>query len=496
MLQAIGLSYEPSPIVGPLFQNLDVSLGACETVVLMGNNGAGKTKLLEILAGITIPARGHVIRVPKCRVGYLPQDVDVDFRGTLADYLFSGTEGLTSGLLARACARMGLESTLLERDYSRLSVGERIRATLGRIMLDEPTVLLLDEPTNHLDAAGRRWLIDFLDSSRTACLMVSHDRAVINSIADRVLLLADGRLQEFKGGYDEMTQALALAREAQRERYDAQRQEAERLRRASEQMSVRAARITKKKKGKELDGAAKPFYAAVEARMQARAKAVRTRLSQSMQVRVEKPYEEDAVAISFNTRPLRHSDALAVRGLSKSFGTHSLFDDLAMTAGKGDRIAVLGGNGAGKTTLLKILAGEIEPDRGEVNWAPEAIPTFLSQERTRLDLDLPVIEALNHPGPDQDRFVRTLLARLRIRGEAADKPMRALSVGERTKAELVSVLMTEANVLLLDEPTNHLDIDSLEALESALRDFKGAILFTSHDAAFVERLATEVIHLG
>lgn len=494
MLQAFGLSFEPSPLVGPLFTDLRISVDAGETVVLMGKNGTGKTKLLEILAGRFQPSAGRVVRDSRCRIGYLPQDIDLDFAGSLREFLEVG-ESDAEGALMRSCAQMGIDPESLDLDYSRLSVGERIRASIARLLIDEPTVLLLDEPTNHLDVGGRTWLCDFLERSRLACLMVSHDRAVINRIANRVLVLDDGRLSEYSGGYDEMIQARELQEDRQRATYARQVAEERRLKAAAEKMSQNAARMMKKRPGKVIDKGAMGFYTAKEARMQSRASAVKARVAQAVQSRIDKPHEDESVAISFNTKPLRHSDALSVRKLSKSFAGKELFSDLSFTLGPGERIALAGANGAGKTTLMRILLGEELPDGGEVAWSPDAQPAFLSQERNSLDLDANLLDALAPVGPEQSHFVRTLLARLRMRGESAHKPMRALSVGERTKAELVAILMTPANVLLLDEPTNHLDVDSLEALEEALRQFDGSILFTSHDQAFIERVATATISL-
>lgn len=494
MLQAFGLAYEPSPLAGELFHNVNLTLDPGEVVVLVGKNGIGKTKLIEILAGLVEPKRGRVVDGAGCAIGYLPQDVDLDFAGSLREFLAEDADAAHAAAMARACARLGLDPDRLDQAYASLSVGERVRAALARVLLDEPTVLLLDEPTNHLDLPARQWLVRFLKSARQAVLMVCHDRAVANEVADRVLELAGGELHEYAGGYDDMLEAKRLRDARLREAYERQTAEERRLKNAVEKTLQEAARMTRKPTGRTYDPKHKAFYAGKEAKLDRRARAIRSRAELVHENRVEKPFEEDAASLAFPTRPLRYFDALNVRDLRKAYGERLLFDRLSFTLERGERLAVLGPNGAGKTTLFRILLGEEAPDAGEARWATDAQPAFLSQDRAALDRDRTVLEALD-PAPDRERFVRTVLARLRIRGDAVHKPMRALSVGERTKVELASLLMTPANVLLLDEPTNHLDVDSLEALEEALREFPGSVLFTSHDRAFIERTANGVVTL-
>jgi ATPase subunit of ABC transporter with duplicated ATPase domains len=253
----------------------------------------------------------------------------------------------------------------------------------------------------------------------------------------------------------------------------------------------RAEAITKPPTGRTYDPRQKAYYRGVQARMAKRAAAIRSRVVHGREDLVDKPYEGDSLALEFPARPLRSEEVLRARGLRKAYGDRVLFDGLALTLDRGSRVAVLGPNGAGKTTLFRILLGEEPPDAGDVTWASDAKVAVLSQARDALDLDLPAHRAIAGE-PD---FVRTALARLGLRGEVATRPVSVLSVGERTKAEIVAMLATGANVLVLDEPTNHLDLASMEALEAALAEFPGAVLFTSHDRAFVERVATEVIAL-
>jgi ATPase subunit of ABC transporter with duplicated ATPase domains len=347
-----------------------------------------------------------------------------------------------------------------------------------------------------LDIEAREWLIRFLQGTRQAVLMVCHDRAVVNATADRVLELANGTLTEYSGNYDDMVRLKEVRNARQRETYEKQLAEERRLKNSVEKTHQVASSMTKRPTGRTYDPKAKAFYAGKEAKLDRRAKAIRSRAEQVRERLVEKPFEEESTALRFFAKPLRHPDALTVRGLRKSYGERELFGNLSITLGRGERVAVVGPNGAGKTTLFRILLGEENPDAGTVEWTSDAAPAFLSQARNALDPEKTILEALDPVGEEQIRFVRTLLARLRIRGDAVHKPVGVLSVGERTKVELVSMLMSPANVLLLDEPTNHLDVDSMDALESALKEFPGSVIFTSHDATFVERTADTVVRIG
>ncbi len=495
MLQAFQLSFSPDPRVGPLFEQLDFSLAPGEKVALVGRNGAGKSLLLSILAGRLTPDRGRVVSGGE-RIAYLPQDFDHGFDGTLAELLARECPDAPDYVVAKTLHRLGLDSARLRQSYSTLSLGERMRGTLAALLAGEPDVLLLDEPTNHLDTTVKVWLESFLRTSPEAVLLVCHDRMVINAVADRVVELDRGTLVSYTGNYADMLAQKQDRDARQRASWERHREEDRRLRNAAEQMLQAGANVTKKPKNRTFDPAAKPFYAAKQARMDKVAKGILARVKRVRSDTPDKPFEPDAIELEFPSRPLRSPEAVAVRGLRKAYGAQVLFEKLNLTLCRGARIAVVGPNGAGKTTLFRILRGEESADDGTVVWASDARVATLSQARDALDPTQPAIRALASRDSEAQQFARTALARLGMRGDLAERPIGVLSVGERTKVEIVAMLLTGANVLMLDEPTNHLDLASLDALESALVEFPGAILFTSHDRWFVDRVATETVTLG
>jgi ATPase subunit of ABC transporter with duplicated ATPase domains len=530
MLQARGLSFTPSLTAPKLFDNLDISIAPGECVALVGPNGAGKSKLIQILAGVLHPAGGYVC--PRPRIGYLPQDFDFDFAGSLEAYLFlrvgqpalvrlaeiealmtKGDDVLdayaeavaeaesdecrkTRAAIRRSASRLGISAEMYDRRFDTLSLGERIRATIAALLVDEPEILLLDEPTNHLDVAARTWFESFLDSCPQGVLFACHDRETVDRVADRVLELDRGSLTAYTGGYSEMMHEKTLKFEQQMDAFERAKQEERRLKNSAEKTLQRAATMTRKPTNQTYDPKQKSFYAGKQKALDARAKAILKRVEHSKREPADKPFLADGVSLTFPAQPLRSGTALVVRNLGIQFGDRWLYRNVAITLEARSRVAIVGNNGSGKTTLFRALLGEIQPTTGIIEWAPSARISYLSQGREALNHDLEIVEALGADSPTQRQFTRTMLACLGIRGDNAHKRVGVLSVGERTKAELVGILASPANILLLDEPTNHLDLPALEALEEALRQFPGAILFTSHDRRFVERLATDIVTLS
>lgn len=487
MLQGFNLSLTVDPRVGPLFTNIDISVGDGEKVALVGRNGVGKTRLLRILAGLDQPTSGRVVLSNGAVIAYLPQDFDHGFEGTLVD-LFD----VPYHALAKASSQIGLDTDLLHEPYQQLSLGERMRGTIAGLLATEPTILLLDEPTNHLDSEAKAWLTGFLKDCRESVLLVCHDRAILNQVPEKVVELTRTGLNVYAGNYSAMLEQKQTTEARQQREWEEHRAETRRLKNVAETIKQRAVKTGKKPPGNNYSAAAKPFYEAKKARVEKQSKAVLARVEREIKDGPEKPHAGDALKIEFPTKPLRSAIPLHVRGLAKGFGDRTLFEELDITLESRARLAIVGPNGSGKTTLLRVLTGDMEPDAGVVEWSSDVAIATLSQARTAVPMDEPAGQAV---GGDL-QLARTLLACLGMRGEIGGRLVQKLSVGERTKVEIALMIMRGANVLILDEPTNHLDIPSLVALEDALIDFPGVVIFVSHDPEFVDRLATDILTLG
>ena len=478
LLQAIHISVELDRLSGPLFSGLDLSVSRGDKVALVGANGSGKSTLLRTLIGDIQPSAGRVIQTKGCMVALLPQDLP-DLVDSQMQEWEARKGGLTEGL-------PGIESAGV------LSPGERMRLAIGALLSEDPDILLLDEPTNHLDLPAREWLESFLRACPQGVLVVTHDRSFADAVAGRVLELEGGRLHEYAGGYSDMLHQKSVRIEREQERYERERSELRRLKNSAEKTLQRAGQMTRAPEGERNIRISAPYYAGLQKKLDKRAKAIRTRVQQLTDRVVEKPFVPDALRLRFPTAPLRSAYAIQARGLSKAFGDRVLFKDLALDVAAGERVAVIGANGSGKSTLIRGLLDPAGLDAGEVAWGSGARPALLTQERNPGDPAWTVLGALDE---FDEESIRTALGGLGMRGDAAEKRLGVLSVGERSRVELVRILLSGANVLLLDEPTNHLDLPSLEAMEEALESFKGSVIFASHDRRFIETFADQVVRL-
>jgi len=506
-----------------IFEGVDGVVRDGDKVGIVGGNGAGKSSLLRILAGLDDPDGGRVVTARGTRIAYLAQDAVPDESLSLRSVVQSAfariaadeaeVRRLETALSAAADAgdvdeqerlmrrygaaretfdrhggeglqrRMrsmlsvfGFDEDDLDRPAGGFSGGQRTRAALARVLLEEPDVLLLDEPTNHLDMESVRWLEDFLIDDPRACILVSHDRYLLDRVCSRIWELERGILDHFDvvpgRAYTEYREQKTVRLEEAQRAYDL----------ALEEDRRRKAVIA------ELRTHGSHNYAQVRSREKQLAKSA---LPDAPAVKEKRPI---AVRLSA-TRRATGGIAIAVRHLAKAYAT-PLFADLSFELARGERIAVVGENGSGKSTLLKIVAGDVAPDAGTVRISDGVrIATFSQDSDDELPAGSSAVEAVLESAPMVPQEARALLGRMGLGGEAADKPVESFSGGERRRIMLARLMARSADCLLLDEPTNDLDIASREALEEVLAAYEGALLVVSHDRYLLARIAERVLWL-
>ena len=495
-----------------LLEGASFRVAAGDRVGLVGRNGAGKTTLTKVLAGEGQPAAGTVTRSGD--VGYLPQDPRTGDLDVLARDRILSARGLdtvlaqlreTEGAMAsaddetreRAMERYGrldsefqarggyaaeseaasissslaLPERVLGQPLRTLSGGQRRRVELARILFSGASSLLLDEPTNHLDADSIAWLRDYLKAYKGGLVIISHDVGLLDVVVNRVFHLDANRsaLDIYNVGW---------------KTYLGQRETDERRRRRE--------RANAEKKAATLMSQADKM----------RAKATKAVAAQNMARRAERLLSGlEATRANDKVAKLRFPDPapcgrtpLTASGLSRSYGSLEVFTDVDLAIDRGSKVVVLGLNGAGKTTLLRMLAGIDPPDTGDVHPGHGLRLGYYAQEHETLDTDRTVLENMRTAAPDLgDTEVRKVLGSFLFSGDDADKPVRVLSGGEKTRLALATLVVSSANVLLLDEPTNNLDPASREQVLEALRTYSGAIVLVTHDEGAVHALRPDKV---
>ena len=498
-----------------MFVEASFQLNPGEKVGLVGPNGAGKTTLFRMIVGEESPDDGEVTVPKRLTIGYFRQDVEEMAGRSVLDEAIAGSgragdlhheleelqramedparaDGLDrilarfgvvqeeyehlGGYSLEANARevlhgLGLQDDQIGGDVGTLSGGWKMRVALARVLLGRPDVLLMDEPTNHLDIESIIWLERFLKSYPGALLMTSHDREFMNRIVAKIAEIDSGEIIVYSGNYDFYERERAI-REANQQAAFARQQ----AMLAKEQRFIDRFRT----------------HAAKAAQVQSRIKAL------DKIEKVELPKRRQVVKFEFREPPRSGDQVVVMEDVHKRFGPRVIYDGLDLTVRRGERWAVMGRNGAGKTTLLKMVAGVLEPDAGEVRLGASLIMGYFAQQSLDvLDGNLTVLEQLQKDFPqDTIGALRTLAGAFQFSGDDVDKPIRALSGGEKSRLAMARMLYDPPNFLVLDEPTNHLDLATKEMLVEALKDFSGTMIFVSHDRMFLRGLGTRVLELG
>jgi macrolide transport system ATP-binding/permease protein len=530
VVSTISKSYHSQPVLN----DLSLTLVEGSRVGLVGANGVGKSTLLKIIVGQVEADSGGVQLYAGRRMGYLAQTIQAAEGRTLQDLLDEAQSHLRNletrlrdlefamasaeddaldailteyGEVTDAFERAGgytqearLEVTLAglrvdhlarDREFSSFSGGEKARVGLALLLLEAPDVLLLDEPTNHLDWATLDWLEKTLSSYRGALLIVSHDRTFLNHTVNAIVEIDEHTrtAKRYSGNYDSYLTEKTRQRAQWQTDYEAQQEEIRRLRLEIKEVARRNNNYRPHTDKDKFVRNAK--IANHDETVSARVQRAETRLRWIHEDPVPEPPEPLQFHAEFDPTALRGRYPLTVERLSKCFGDRTIFDDVSFTLGAQDRIALVGENGAGKSTLLHLITGALDPDHGLIEWSPTAWLGVLDQEQRSLDPTAEVMEAFieglegNNASSVQQHtamLLRTGLFRL----DDLQKRVGELSVGQQRKLQVAKLMRGGANVLLLDEPTNHISFDVLEALESALPEFPGAIIAATHDRRFLE----------
>ena len=503
-----------------ILDNVSFSLNEGDRLGIVGVNGAGKTSLFRLLTGEYTPTSGEVFLAHERTLGALRQDeasLPAARGESLYDYVLAGYgEALSleaeiakteselakaeweedvmrysarlsalherfakaGGTTFRSMARgmllhMGFSEDEITRPVSTLSGGQVTRLALARLLAASPDVLLLDEPTNHLDIDALLWLEDFLKGYAGTVLVISHDRYFLDKVTNKTLVIADNRAKLYPVSYTGAKQMQAEDEAAQDKRYREQRKIIARIE-ANIEFQRRCGQahnfVTIRAKQKQLDRMEK-----VEA--------------------VKGPAR--TVQFNFKNEQLYSQEVLNVEKLSFSYGGTPLLSDVSFGIRKDERVLLLGANGTGKSTLMKLLVEKLLPTGGKIRFAEDAKIGYYDQETRSFDESKTVFEEIHDEYPKKTvGELRSALALFLFTGEDVDKPISALSGGERARLTLAKLMLKPVSVLLLDEPTNHLDIGSREALETALIAFPGTVIAVSHDRYFIDSVATRLLELA
>jgi ATP-binding cassette subfamily F protein 3 len=499
-----------------LFSRLTWTLGPGDRVALVGPNGTGKTTLLKILLGELRPDAGTRVMSKGTRIGYLPQEAAEKFDGSVLDRALEAhrhllemreeldelyqriptldpAEGEMERLLDRAgelqhaleradehalepearrvLAGLGFSSADQDRPLASFSGGWRMRAALASLLLTDPTLLFLDEPTNHLDLPAMEWLEEYLETFHGGLVVVSHDRVFLDRIADEIRELDRGDLNEFVMSFTEYLEERERRRDALEAKNEQLEQKIAQLNRFVERFGAKNTKATQAaSKMKQID-----------------------RLKRQ---RVVLPRKAKRIHFSFPAPPHVGRTLVHLKDVAFGYDAQDVFAGANVTIERGDKIAIVGANGAGKTTLLRLLAGQLQPRRGECDLHPQARLAYFAQHAAEtLDGTLNVLQAVEDVAPfdTPTSALRGLLGNFLFLGDDVFKSCRVLSGGERQRVALARMLLEPANLLLLDEPTHHLDLAGKEVLEGALQQYPGAVIVVTHDRSLMASLATRIV---
>src|SRR5215472_6559018 len=506
-----------------IFRDIDLEILEGERIGLVGENGGGKSTLFKLLAGLDTPSEGMISRRRNLTIGYLAQEADP---GQSHKTVFEAVSEVTQELvdlplmLSQLEARMadpevasdpelmreildeygkaqerfdalggytlehnvetvlhglGFGPAWYDLEVGSLSGGEKKLVNLARILIKAPDLLLLDEPDNHLDLEAKAWLEQYMQSYPGTVLIISHDRQLLDRAVKKIFELEDGKISVYAGNYTSYFEERQRRLLKQYQLYTLQQDEIKRLEASMRQL-----------KG----------WAKLNDKIASRAENMAKRVERAKQEAVDRPIlMRDKIKV--NLDPDRSGKkVLEVKGLSKSFDRHVLFEPFDFTIIYGERVGIVGANGSGKTTLLRTMMEMIPADAGSVKIGASVVVGYYAQEQETLPFDSTPLDFVRRLKPMSEPQAISFLRGLLFSYEDMHTSIRRLSGGEKSRLQIARLMVTDANFLLLDEPTNNLDIASIEVLEAALEEFEGTILTVSHDRYFLDKIVTKILAIG
>ena len=501
----------------PVFEEVSFLVNPKEKIALVGKNGAGKSTMLKVFAGLQQSSGGRVSMPKDFKIGYLPQHLLVNDDKTVMDEAKTAfgdvldtqkrVERLTQELaertdyesaeytdlierlsienerltlmgadnmmseIERTLIGLGFLRTDFDRSTSEFSGGWRMRIELAKILLSRPDLLLLDEPTNHLDIESIRWLEQFLATSSSSLLLVSHDRAFLDAVTSRTIEISLGQIYDYKVPYTKYVELRKERREQQLRAYENQQKVIADTEEFIERFRYKATKAVQ---------------------VQSRIKALE-RLE-----RIEVDLEDNS-ALRLKFPPAPHSGVLPIdiEHLTKAYGDHVVLNNIDLQIHRGEKVAFVGKNGEGKSTLVKCIMQEIEHSGTMKLGHGVKIGYFAQNQASLLDENLTVFDTIDYVAVGDIRTkIRDILGAFMFGGEASDKKVKVLSGGERSRLAMIKLLLEPVNLLILDEPTNHLDMRSKDVLKEAIQAFDGTVIIVSHDRDFLNGLVTKVYEFG
>ncbi len=500
-----------------LFDNINYVINPKDKIALVGKNGAGKSTMLKIIAGLQKPTSGSVAIPADVTIGYLPQQMVLEDTLTVSeevrkvfahidemqrrldkmsqelaertDYdspeyhdLIERVSNLTEELAIASSdnCEAEMEKTLLglgfvrsdfDRPTSEFSGGWRMRIELAKLLLRRPDVLLLDEPTNHLDIESIQWLENFLITKAKAVVLVSHDRAFIDNVTNRTIEITLGKIYDYAVNYSKFVALRAERIEQQMRAYRNQQKQIEDTEAFIERFRYKATKSVQ-----------------VQSRIKQLAKIDRIEVDE---------VDTSHLSLRFPPAPRSGDFPLIVEDLGKAYGEHQVFDHATFTLRRGEKVAFVGKNGEGKSTLVKCIMGEI-PFTGSLRLGHNVKIGYFAQNQAQLlDGEITVFDTIDRVAVGDIRLkIRDILGAFMFGGEASDKKVKVLSGGEKTRLAMIKLLLEPVNLLILDEPTNHLDMKTKDILKQAIKDFDGTVIVVSHDREFLDGLVEKVYEFG